>query len=217
MFPSNLKMSTWNQKLFHRKRVRESIPESCHVRKDKQAIFHGSDPAWMMPAYHQILFDGNLVTLVMRGFNSTECFENIKEDGGFLETAEYCGNYYGTLSAPVKKALNEGRDMILILETEGAMKVKEIFPTAITFFIAAPAAEVKTRMKETGIVGEDCKKRLAEIQKEISMIPKYDYIIMNKNGKLQENAKVIHSIIKGHKMKTSKSLGEIEALREEYN
>ena len=69
MFPSNLKMSTWNQKLFHRKRVRERISESCHVRKDKQAIFRGSDPAWMMPAYHQILFDGNLVTLVMRGFN----------------------------------------------------------------------------------------------------------------------------------------------------
>lgn len=150
-------------------------------------------------------------------FISTECFENIKEDGGFFETAEYCGNCYGTLSDPVKKALNEGRDMILILETEGAMKVKEIFPTAITFFIAAPAAEVKTRMKETGIVGEECKKRLAEIQKEISMIPKYDYIIMNKNGKLQENAKLIHSIIKGHKMKTSKSLKEIEALREEYN
>ena len=97
------------------------------------------------------------------------------------------------------------------------LSLNYVFRTAITFFIAAPAAEVKTRMKETGIVGEDCKKRLAEIQKEISMIPKYDYIIMNKNGKLQENAKVIHSIIKGHKMKTSKSLGEIEALREEYN
>lgn len=54
--------------MFHRKRVRERISESCHVRKDKQAIIHGSDPAWMMPAYHQILFDGNLVTLVMRGF-----------------------------------------------------------------------------------------------------------------------------------------------------
>ena len=74
-FPSNLKISTWNQKLFHRKRVRERISESCHVRKDKQAIFRGSDPAWMMPAYHQILFDGNLVTLVMRGFNSTDIFD----------------------------------------------------------------------------------------------------------------------------------------------
>ena len=69
-FPSDLKISTWNQKLFHRKRVRERISESCHVRKDKQAIIHGSDPAWMMPAYHQILFDGNLVTLVMRGFKT---------------------------------------------------------------------------------------------------------------------------------------------------
>lgn len=67
-------------------------------------------------------------------FITPECFENIKESGDFLETAEYCGNSYGTLALPVTKALKEGRDMVLILETEGAMKVKDLYPTALTFF-----------------------------------------------------------------------------------
>ena len=149
-------------------------------------------------------------------FITPECFENIKESGGFLETAEYCGNSYGTLALPVTKALKEGRDMVLVLETEGAMKVKELFPTAITFFVAAPAADLKSRMKETGISEDDMKKRLAEIRKEISMIPKYDYLIMNENGKLEKNIELVHNIIKGYKSKTSENLGVIEALHEEF-
>lgn len=149
-------------------------------------------------------------------FITPECFENIKESGGFLETAEYCGNSYGTLALPVTKALKEGRDMVLILETEGAMKVKDLYPTALTFFVAAPAADLKSRMKETGISEDDMKKRLAEIQKEITMIPKYDYLIMNENGKLEKNIELVHNIIKGQKSKTSENLDVIEELRKEF-
>lgn len=149
-------------------------------------------------------------------FITPECFENIKESGDFLETAEYCGNSYGTLALPVTKALKEGRDMVLILETEGAMKVKDLYPTALTFFVAAPAADLKSRMKETGISEDDMKKRLAEIQKEITMIPKYDYLIMNENGKLEKNIELVHNIIKGQKSKTSENLDVIEELRKEF-
>lgn len=149
-------------------------------------------------------------------FITPECFENIKESGGFLETAEYCGNSYGTLALPVTKALKEGRDMVLVLETEGAMKVKDLFPTALTFFVAAPAADLKSRMKKTGISEDDIKKRLAEIQKEITMIPKYDYLIMNGNGKLEKNIELVHNIIKGQKSKTSENLDVIEKIRKEF-
>ena len=149
-------------------------------------------------------------------FITPECFEKIKESGGFLETAEYCGNSYGTLALPVTKALKEGRDMVLVLETEGAMKVKDLFPTALTFFVAAPAADLKSRMKETGISEDDMKKRLAEIRKEITMIPKYDYLIMNENGKLDKNIELVHNIIKGQKSKTSEKLDIIESLRKEF-
>lgn len=149
-------------------------------------------------------------------FITPECFANLEESGGFLESAEYCGNKYGTLAAPVARALEEGRDMVLILETEGAMKVKSIYPTAISFFVAAPASDLKARMEQTETTEEDRRNRLAQIRKEISMIPKYDYLIMNGNGMLEKNIELVHNIIKGQKAKTSANLEVLEQLRKEY-
>lgn len=149
-------------------------------------------------------------------FITPECFANLEESGGFLESAEYCGNKYGTLASPVVKALEEGRDMILVLETEGAMKVKSIYPTAISFFVAAPAPDLKARMERTETTEEDRRNRLAQIRKEISMIPKYDYLIMNGNGMLEKNIELVHNIIKGQKAKTSANMDVLEQLRKEY-
>lgn len=149
-------------------------------------------------------------------FITPECFANLEESGGFLESAEYCGNKYGTLASPVVKALEEGRDMILVLETEGAMKVKSLYPTAISFFVAAPAPDLKARMDRTETTEEDRRNRLAQIRKEISMIPKYDYLIMNGNGMLEKNIELVHNIIKGQKAKTSANLDVLEQLRKEY-
>lgn len=150
-------------------------------------------------------------------FVTPECFAQIENSGGFLESAEYCGNHYGTPAAPVVEALENGRDMVLVLETEGAMNVKErIYPDAITFFVATPVADLKKRMKNSGMSEENCKKRIAEIQKEIQVIPKYDYLIMNGNGKLEKNIELVHNIIKGQKSKTSENLDTIERLKKEY-
>lgn len=149
-------------------------------------------------------------------FITPECFANLEESGGFLESAEYCGNKYGTLASPVVKALEEGRDMVLVLETEGAMKVKSLYPTAISFFVAAPASDLKARMERTETTEEDRRNRLAQIRKEISMIPKYDYLIMNGNGMLEKNIELVHNIIKGQKAKTSANLDILEQLRKEY-
>lgn len=149
-------------------------------------------------------------------FVTPECFAEIENSGGFLESAEYCGNHYGTLLTPVAEALKNGRDMVLVLEKEGAMKVKQLYPSAITFFVAAPAADLKKRMKDSDMSEEDCKKRIAEIQKEILVIPKYDYLIMNGNGKLEKNIELVHNIIKGQKSKTSENLEAIERLKKEY-
>lgn len=149
-------------------------------------------------------------------FITPECFANLEESGGFLESAEYCGNKYGTLASPVVKALEERRDMILVLETEGAMKVKSLYPTAISFFVAAPAPDLKARMERTETTEEDRRNRLAQIRKEITMIPKYDYLIMNGNGMLEKNIELVHNIIKGQKTKTSVNLDAIEKLRKEY-
>ena len=142
-------------------------------------------------------------------FITPECFANLEESGGFLESAEYCGNKYGTLASPVVKALEEGRDMVLVLETEGAMKVKSIYPTAISFFVAVPASDLKARMERTETTEEDRRNRLAQIRK-------YDYLIMNGNGMLEKNIELVHNIIKGQKAKTSANLDVLEQLRKEY-
>ena len=106
--------------------------------------------------------------------------------------------------------------MVLVLQPEGAMKVKSLYPTAITFFVAAPASDLKARMERTETTEDDRQKRLAVIQKEITMIPKYDYLIMNGNGMLEKNIELVHNIIKGQKTRTSVNLDAIEKLRKEY-
>ena len=74
-------------------------------------------------------------------FLSKEEFERKIEEGGFIEYAEYCGNYYGTLKAPVSEALCAGRDVILEIETKGALNVKRLFPEAVLVFVTAPSME----------------------------------------------------------------------------
>lgn len=99
---------------------------------------------------------------------------------------------------------------------ESVTRSKSLYPTAITFFVAAPASDLKARMERTETTEEDRRNRLAQIRKEISMIPKYDYLIMNGNGMLEKNIELVHNIIKGQKAKTSANLNTIEQLRKEY-
>lgn len=149
-------------------------------------------------------------------FLSAERFDELEEKGGFLETAEYCGNKYGTPLPQLKEALEKDRDLILVLETDGAMRVKELYPSALLFFVAAPAAELQARMKRTGIAEVDGRNRLAAVRKEISMIPKYDYLIVNQNGRLRKSIELVHHVIQGQRAKTSVNLDVIEELRKEY-
>lgn len=141
-------------------------------------------------------------------------FQEMKKQEAFLEDAKYCGHYYGTPVLPVQKALQSGKDVILVLETEGAMKVKNLFPQALTFFVADPAADILKRMQKDPV--SDKEQRISQMQKEVSMIPKYDYLIMNEDGKLDENISLIHGIVMGNKQKSAAKLNTAEQLRKEY-
>lgn len=147
-------------------------------------------------------------------FVTNDQFLKMKKHNAFLEDAKYCGHYYGTPALPVQKALQGGKNVILVLETEGAMKVKELFPQALTFFVAAPAKDILKRMEENSIADKNL--RISQIQKESLLIPKYDYLIMNGEGKLEENVSLIHGIVTGNKQKTAAKLDTIEQLRKEF-
>lgn len=147
-------------------------------------------------------------------FVTKEQFQQMAAQNAFLEYAEYAGNFYGTPVFPITDALKKGRNVILVIETKGAMKVKEIFPQALSIFVAAPAEDILKRMQETPVSNQN--KRIDEMLLEISVIPKYDYLILNKQGKLEKSVDLIHGIIRGSQQKTSLNLDVIERLKKEF-
>ena len=74
-------------------------------------------------------------------FVSREEFEKTIEENGLIEYACYCGNYYGTPKAYVEEQLSAGKDVILEIEIQGALQVKELFPESLLLFVTPPSAE----------------------------------------------------------------------------
>ena len=95
-------------------------------------------------------------------------FENKIAQGAFLEHAQYVGNYYGTLEAPVNEKLEEGFDVILEIEVQGAMQIKHKRPDAVLVFIAPPSFELSYAEKfDVVIVNDNLEKAQAEALKTI--------------------------------------------------
>lgn len=114
-------------------------------------------------------------------FVSKEDFLRRLEAGEFLEWAEVYGNYYGTPRATVERWLEEGNDVLLELDVQGALKVKELFPQAVLVFIAPPSLEeLGTRIAKRGTESEeDMRKRLSSAGLELEAAKHYDYVIVN--------------------------------------
>lgn len=112
---------------------------------------------------------------------SREEFKKRADEGGFLEWAEFCGNYYGTPKAAIEEKLAMGIDVILEIEVNGALQVKKIYPEAILCFVVPPSFEVlKDRLVGRGTEDEDViAERLKKSVWEYSLIDNYDYIILN--------------------------------------
>ena len=108
-------------------------------------------------------------------------FERCIGQDGLVEYASYCGNYYGTPRAWVQEQLEAGRDVILEIEIQGALKVKEKFPEALLLFVMTPAAqELKRRLEGRGTESQDdIRGRLQRAVEESRGIEAYDYIIVN--------------------------------------
>ena len=114
-------------------------------------------------------------------FATREEFEDKIGKGGFIEHASYCGNYYGTPKDYVEEQLEAGKDVILEIEIQGAMKVKELFPEAILLFVMPPSIEVLyQRLVGRGTETEEAiRNRLLRAKEEAVGIEDYDYIVIN--------------------------------------
>lgn len=114
-------------------------------------------------------------------FINKEDFEDKIKNNEFLEYAEVYGNYYGTPKSNVMELINCGKDVLLEIDIQGALKVKEIYPEGVFIFILPPSMEeLKNRLEGRGTeTKENMIKRLNEAEKEIEFVFKYDYAVMN--------------------------------------
>jgi len=143
-------------------------------------------------------------------FISREEFLKRIEEGDFLEWAEVYGNLYGTSKSQVLKALNEGKDVLLDIDTQGALQVKENFPEAVLIFILPPSLEeLERRLRNRGTDPEEViEKRLKIAREEIKRAKFYDYIVVNDVLEVAYNK--LKSIISAEKCKTKRFLENLE-------
>lgn len=114
-------------------------------------------------------------------FKEKEEFERLIEQGKLIEWAEYVGNYYGTPRDYVEKTLEEGKDVFLEIEVQGALQVRKNFSQGVFIFLIPPSLEeLKNRIVGRGTETEDIvNNRLEAAKEEIEMMGAYDYVVVN--------------------------------------
>ena len=145
-----------------------------------------------------------------------EEFKRIIEERGFLEYAQVYGNYYGTPKMEVMDMMNDGIDVVLEIDIQGALQIKEAYPEAVFIFILPPSmAELRKRITGRGSETEESlERRLGETLKEISYIDKYDYCVIN--GELKEAVDRVAAIIMAEHSRVSEDVYKIiERYKEE--
>ena len=150
-------------------------------------------------------------------FKSVDEFKQMIEKNELIEYAQYVSNYYGTPKAYVEKQLEDGKNVILEIEIQGALKIKEIFPDTVLMFIIPPTAkELENRLRGRGT--EDnatIKARLKRAVEESQGVENYDYIITN--DEVDACVERIHDIVTAEKCKASNNIKVINNIREELN
>ena len=148
-------------------------------------------------------------------FRTREQFEQMIEEDALIEYAQFVGNYYGTPKAYVEEQLEAGKDVILEIEIQGALKVREKFPDTLLLFVTPPSAgELKNRLVGRGTETMDViESRLARAVEEAEGIESYDYLVVN--DILEECVEEVHQIIKNEHYRVNRNTTAIQEMRNE--
>lgn len=148
-------------------------------------------------------------------FVSKEKFEQEIAKGNLLEYAEFCDNYYGTPLDKVNEQLDAGQEVVLEIEVQGAMQVKQKMPEAVYVFIAPPSmSALEERLINRGTESKEIiNKRLEKARKEVKMAKEYGYIVVNDT--VDNAADRIMAIIRAEHAKTERVIDEYQKLMEE--
>lgn len=138
-------------------------------------------------------------------YKTKEEFEFMINNDGLAEWAEFCGNYYGTPKKAVLDMLEAGKNVILEIEVQGAMQVKESFPEAACVFVLPPSfTELRRRLVERKTESEEVIDiRLKRAKQEVLLIDNYDYILINDD--LNIVVEKFHSIVVAESQKISRN------------
>lgn len=148
-------------------------------------------------------------------FKSQEEFEKMIADGDLIEYASYVNHYYGTPKAYVEEQLSMGKDVILEIEIQGALKVKEKFPDTLLLFVTPPsAAELERRLRNRGTETEEViRGRLQRAAEEAEFMDRYDYILVN--DQVEECVRKMHELIQSQHQKTERCMDFVQEMKED--
>lgn len=146
-------------------------------------------------------------------FLKRDKFKSMIENNEFLEHAEVYSNFYGTPKQYVLDKLEQGKDVLLEIDIQGALNVKEIYPDGVFTFIMPPSMkELKNRIEKRGTeTREAMVKRLESAYKEIEYVFKYDYAVLN--DEVDSAVDKIQAILKAEKCKVNRQQDIIDVCK----
>ena len=148
-------------------------------------------------------------------FKSKEEFEEMIANEELIEHACYVDNYYGTPKSYVEDRLNEGRNVILEIEIQGALNVKELFPDSVLIFLLPPSVEeLEKRLRSRGTETDELvNARLARAVVESESVYNYDYIVITDD--IEECVDTINGIIPVEKLRVSHQRSFIKKIEDD--
>ena len=146
-------------------------------------------------------------------YKTTEEFEDMIKANDLVEYASYVGNYYGTPRTFVEQKMAEGKDVLLEIEIQGALKIKEQYPDTVLIFLTTKDAEtLRKRLIGRGTETEEViNQRLERAVEEAEGVEAYDYIVVN--DILEDCVKTVDRIIKSEHNRTSEKISIIQDIR----
>lgn len=149
-------------------------------------------------------------------FRDKEEFEQLLKEDAFLEYAQVYDNYYGTPKEHVMDLLNEGKSVLLEIDIQGAMQVKERYSDAIFIYIVPPSlTELSARLRGRATDSEEViDKRLSLACSELALAHRYDYIVVNDD--LDEATEKTASILRAESCKISRNKEKIQFIYKQY-
>ena len=149
-------------------------------------------------------------------FKTKEEFEKMTREHQLIEYAQYVGNYYGTPKGYVVQQLEQGKDVILEIEMQGALRVREILPEVNLIFLTPPTVdELERRLVSRGTeTAEVIRERMARAKEESAYMKEYDYVVINDD--LDECVENVHQLIRSLHYKREQQEGFIQKIKQEF-